>query len=263
MTKGQTYSAIVAARGIVESIACAIEPWGLLGQVMRKYPMATFSPTASLVAGTILLLISSGNYLSAQADTSEIKVEASFAEKLVATTEHIELRFNRTISQPEGRLAILIGSTDVSSLFTRDGLRLSYNAKVWPLPVGETTVTVYLVSKNDEWKELALFTLRVAPVRTNPTQRDAGLNEDSLTNKKPGSNTPSLDGGIRGQSANQPTRDSTQSPSASAKASQTDNSRMKFTPSLTLTIPSQPAQSSFPGHVLSARPSPRSICRLR
>src|SRR5205807_4990153 len=72
-----------------------------------------------------------------------------------------ELLLARTLDESEGRLAVFIGTTDVSSLFTLDGLRLRYNSKLWPLPLGESTMTVYLVSENNEWKEAARFTLRV------------------------------------------------------------------------------------------------------
>src|SRR6266849_716953 len=136
--------------------------------------MTRFSPTASLIAGVALLLISAATELFGQTGTPAIRIEASFAEKRAATDEQIELRLNRALRASEGKLAILIGATDVSSLFAQDGLRLRYNAKLWPLPVGEADVTVYLVSKKDDWKEVARFTLRVGKEAANTTRNEAG-----------------------------------------------------------------------------------------
>ena len=84
--------------------------------------MTRFSATPSLVTGIVLLLISVSVELFGQTRAAEIYIEASFAEKRVATGECIELRLNRPLREPEGRVAILIGTTDVSSLFARDGL---------------------------------------------------------------------------------------------------------------------------------------------
>ena len=110
----------------------------MFDRLTKKIFVVWFGPAASLVAGVSLLLISASTELFGQTGTPEIKVEASFAEKRVTTNEHIELGLSRLLRESEGRLAILIGTTDVSSLFTQDGLRLRYNAKLWPLPIGES-----------------------------------------------------------------------------------------------------------------------------
>src|SRR2546430_7713491 len=53
-----------------------------------------------------------------------------------------------------------------TGLFTQERLRLRYNAKLWPLPLGESQVTVYSVSKEDDWKEIARFVLKVSKERS-------------------------------------------------------------------------------------------------
>lgn len=207
--------------------------------LMRKISMTRFSLTASLVAFMVLLFISASTELLGQTAITEIKVEASFSEKQVATDEQIELRLNRPLRGSEGRPAFLIGATDVSPLFIQDGLLFRYNAKLWPLPIGEIAVTIYLVPKNDEWKEVARFTLRVGEKEPKTNRNEIG--------KYSGPSVSSLDDNVAGdQSANQQATTSAKVPSANGKPSD-NNSKMKFTPSLTLTIPSQPAQSTFPG----------------
>ena len=203
--------------------------------------VARFNHRASLLAGVALLLISSSADLLGQTAATEIKVEPSFAEKPVATSEQIELRLNRRLQASEGRLAVLIGVTDVSSLFIPAGLRSRYNAKLWPLPVGESPVMVYLVSTNDEWKEVARFTLRVGKEDANTIRNEADLNEWDLSLKTSGPNISSLGENLPGN------QETVQSPSTNGKPPANINRKLKFIPSLTLTVPTQPAQSTFPG----------------
>ena len=176
---------------------------------------------------------------------------ASFGgEAPVRADEGIQLVLSREMKRQEERVAVFIGTTDVSSLFVLDGLRLRYDAKLWRLPIGESPVVVYLVSKESEWQEIARFTLRVANDKTSGVQngsealvaRESEFAESFLKTKLSGpsasfdSNDPVADEGASDQ----------QSPSSpqpkAAKAR-----KMKFTPSLTLSFPSQPAQSTFPG----------------
>src|SRR5262249_23781133 len=92
----------------------------------------------------------------------DLLITANFAEKQnVRPDERIELTLSRQLRSAERRIAVFIGVTDVSSLFVQDQLRFRYNAKLWPLPPGESPLTVYLVTQDDDWKEIARFTLRV------------------------------------------------------------------------------------------------------
>ncbi len=171
-------------------------------------------------------------------------ITASFADKqFVLPDERVELLLARTLDESEGRLAVFIDATDVSGLFTLDGLRLRYNPKLWPLPLGESTMTVYLVSENNEWKEAARFRLRVGTPAA-----DAAANESTVSanfvkagysspfhfafGEKPADMDESLDGQQEPAPSTQPAK---------------KKGKMKFTPSLALTAPSQPAQSTFPG----------------
>src|SRR5262245_6914949 len=218
-----------------------MSPLRMYKMLTRKVSVAMFSPTASLVAGMALLLISMSAESFGQPSAPEIKVEPGFAEKPVATSEQIELRLNRRLQESEGRLAVLIGVTDVSSLFIQVGLRLRYNAKLWPLPVGESQVTVYLVSKNDEWTDVARFTLHVGMGDANTSRNEANLNEWDPSVRTSGPHIFPLDENYAGSQG------VAQSPSTNGKPPANNNWKVKFMPSLTLNAPSQPAQSTFPG----------------
>src|SRR5438552_3257950 len=105
------------------------------------------------------------------AQEQSLLIDAGFAAKeSVRPDEQIEFALSRSLKSDE-RIAVLIGTTDVSSVFKQDQLRLRYSAKLWPLPLGETSITVYLVTSNNEWKAVARFKLRVG----------SQLNESSLT----------------------------------------------------------------------------------
>src|SRR5205085_5562361 len=74
---------------------------------------------------------------------------------------------NRALAAAEGRLALLVGVSDLTDLCVVGGNGLRYAAL--PLPVGETQVKVYLISPAGEWRELAQFPLRVV-VPAEPVQ---------------------------------------------------------------------------------------------
>jgi len=171
-------------------------------------------------------------------------ITASFANQpYISPDERVELWLARTLAESEGRLAVFIDTTDVSSLFTLDGLRLRYNSKLWPLPLGESTMTVYLVSENNEWKEAARFTLRVGAEAADIAAEESAVRASFVKAgyssrfhfafpEKLNDTDESLEG---------PQEPAPSTPPAKKKG------KMKFTPSLALTAPSQPAQSTFPG----------------
>lgn len=91
-----------------------------------------------------------------------LKISVNFTDKETITPgEQIELRLNRPLERGEGTPAIIIGQTDVTDLYTLTGQTLRYSHKAPPLPAGDTKLTVYLVTSNENWKEVATFRLHV------------------------------------------------------------------------------------------------------
>src|ERR1700754_475422 len=66
----------------------------------------------------------------------------------------IEFRLSRALLPAEGRLAILIGRSDVTSFFVVDGARMVYSPTLLPLPLGESQLTFHLVGNDNRWTEL-------------------------------------------------------------------------------------------------------------
>lgn len=94
--------------------------------------------------------------------SQDLTVTASFDGKTVSPGEAIELTLNRQPSPTEGRIAVVVGSTDLTDLFIADGTSLKHSPKPFPLPTGESELTVYLVAPNGEWKVVASFKLKAS-----------------------------------------------------------------------------------------------------
>ena len=103
-----------------------------------------------------------GSQAQERALTKELKVTASFAGKaFIAVGESFELQLSRPLNPNEGRPAVVAGQTDLTDLMNVGTQTLLFQAKSFPLPTGETTVTVYLVAPDNNWKELVSFPLRI------------------------------------------------------------------------------------------------------
>jgi hypothetical protein len=107
-----------------------------------------------------------------------LTVQAGFADKRsIAPDEPIELILNRPLAQGEGRLAVVVGSVDLTDLFDVSTQILKYGVgKSFPLPLGENELAVYLVPPNNDWKELARFPIRVGEnaINAEPKTENAG-----------------------------------------------------------------------------------------
>ena len=204
------------------------------------------------IALMLLALALASTRVAGQEQT--LSVTASFSnQQSVRSDEQIELQLNRELKESAERVAVLIGTTDVTSLFARKGLHLRYDAKLWPLPAGESFLMVYVVSPENDWKEVARFALRVAEVKNSglPEQSEEDRDESDLApgflktsysrQFNPGIDTVATASDERTASQQQSTAPPDANPSANKKR------RLTFIPSLTLGLPSQPAQSTFPG----------------
>jgi len=180
----------------------------------------------------------------------ELSIKTSFeAGQPVAPSDQIEVLLSRPLRESEARVAILIGTTDVSALFTPDKLRLRYNSKIWPLPLGQSELTAYLVSSNDVWKEVVRFTLLVKEKRSQQERSERVASQDGLETKFLKANyanfkqfAPSSDAELIVNGA----RSYDQEPEQTSSESTNKKGKLSFLPSLTFGLKAQPAQSNFP-----------------
>ncbi len=198
-----------------------------------KFSQAVFQ---SFILATLLVFYAH----TAAAVTIE---QTNFSDKeAVQPRSEIKLKLDRLPSQKEGRLAIFIGQTDVTSQFRIVGNELIYQSKDFPLPVGENKLIVYLVKENNEWQQIAQLPLKVSdqplaeqptdskvtsapsqspsttqeqtqPAQTQPTQTPSTTQEQT----QPGQPQPSEESTTQPQPTEQPTPGSASTESAPLK----------------------------------------------
>ncbi len=92
----------------------------------------------------------------------ELSVVAGWDQQaFVGRKDRLDLKVSRPLLREEGRLAVVLGSLDLSDLFQSVPGGLSYGPNAVPLPPGEHEVVVFRVSAAGEWSESARFRLKV------------------------------------------------------------------------------------------------------
>ncbi|MDQ3474113.1 MAG: hypothetical protein M3447_10285, partial [Acidobacteriota bacterium] len=118
-----------------EVIDMRIQPGQYKRRTCKRRAFLALSFSISLNPGAAMLFAKTQPGLP-QKETREVKVSESFAGKeSVTPTELIGLRLSRPLEASEGTLAVFIGQTDVTSLFTstEKGLKYSPSAMVTAL----------------------------------------------------------------------------------------------------------------------------------
>lgn len=114
----------------------------------------------------VLLIALAG--ISVSANT--IRITANFTGEAVSPDFELQLRTSRTLEPGDGRLALLLGDTDITAFCESNINGLTFNPGTIRLPIGETTAIVYLVSATNDWAEIARLPLRVEqPKATTPS----------------------------------------------------------------------------------------------
>lgn len=183
----------------------------------------------------------------AQTNENALQATANFkAEAAVEPQTAIEITLNRILQSTE-KIAFSIEKTDVTKLFAQTENRFIYDAKILPLPIGNSTVNVFTISPNGNWNELARFSLLVAEkkieeVKTEETETETPTESVESKTELTEAKTESTE--TKTESTETPTETPTGEKS----------SIFKFIPSLTIGMKAQPFQSNFP---LDTRPAER------
>ncbi len=198
-----------------------------------------------------------GSQAQERALANELKVTASFAGKaFIAVGESFELQLSRLLNSNEGRPAVVVGQTDLTDLMIVGTQTLLFQAKAFPLPTGETTVTVYLVTPDDNWKELASFPLRVVTAAEASTVTvPAETPEASGTKSNAEQAQTAQTAQTADASAIQPAAPAAGQTPAEPVRRRFGFDKFEMTPSLNLGIKSQFAETHFPDTNKPARPT--------
>jgi len=124
-----------------------------------------------LYRGLVVALLTTSP-CGAVAQDSTAVLAGSAAETLVVTPDFegdawvdgnqpIGLRLSRPLNLRTERLAVVLGRTDLSALFTVTPTVARYSAGTLRLPSGESELAVYVVPPTGPWKEIGRFPLRV------------------------------------------------------------------------------------------------------
>ena len=140
---------------------------------MTQSPPTTKRTSALLLIVLVTLIFSDHSGMAERVlAQTPLTVSPSFAGTgKVRPNDQIEFNLSRALEPSEGSLALFIGDTDVTRLFVSSGTKLSYTPKLFPLPLGDTTFTVYRVSSVNQWEQIATFPLHVGttePVVATP-----------------------------------------------------------------------------------------------
>ncbi len=98
----------------------------------------------------------------AGAGSEPLSVTTDFpSDSWVDAYQPIGLRLSRPLNVQTERLAVILGRTDLSALFTVTPIVARYSANTLPLPSGENELAVFLVSAGQPWQEIARIPVRV------------------------------------------------------------------------------------------------------
>lgn len=189
---------------------------------------------------SVFLLFTFAFQSFAQTSEQTLTAAANFkSDAAVSADTAIEINLNRALSANE-KLAITIGEIDLTSLFTQTESRFVYDAKLMPLPVGESNVTVYLIALGN-WKEIAKFPLKVEEVKKvseeKPKTDEATEGDKSKTDES------------KNGEGQKPEPSPTPTPKVPFGLE-----AFNFLPAFTVSMKSQPFQSNFP---ISNQPTER------
>ena len=143
--------------------------------------------------------------------------------------DRLELILSRELKRPETRVAVFFGSTDVSHLFKFDKKRLRYDSRIWPMPLGEVQLSAYVVTPDENWKEIARFSFTVAKETSPVDERTDGPKF--------------LRAGFFDRS---PLPEPLPMQNDSGANNSGKKGAWKFLPSLNIGLKTQPAQTTFP-----------------
>jgi hypothetical protein len=161
--------------------------YGTLNTSLRR--SAAFMKSVFLVTAMVIAAQAAERKLSEPSQASpsqELKVTSNLTDQEVEPTFALTFTPSRSLPAVEGRLAVLIGQTDISNLLTPAGDSLSYLPRILTLPAGESPIRVFLVTPSNEWRELTQLTLRVkAPAPADEAPRQPGGQAQSSADNPP------------------------------------------------------------------------------
>lgn len=128
----------------------------------RLHPGRRQSAAAALVVAALVCPGPSSAQSADDAPPPPTVTRAGDPSSVLAAGETLRLTLSRPLTAGEGRVALVVGGTDVSGLVEVEGSAVIYRPVVEGLPRGDSEVQVFLVRPGaGEWQELGRLPLRV------------------------------------------------------------------------------------------------------
>ena len=135
----------------------------------------------TMLCRAVALLLIAAPRLAAQEKSAPVTATAAFAtDAFIGADEPIVIALSRALSVADGRLAVIVGTQDLTPLFAVKDDKLVFRGNGFRLPSGNSDVKVFLVGTNG-WNELGRFPLRV---RTRAGFETASLDPGLTINNK-------------------------------------------------------------------------------
>ncbi len=133
------------------------------------------SRTRLFLTSSVAALLAVGTPAAAGAQ-EPLGVTAAFDNsRFISATSPLDLHLSRPLNAEEERVAIFLGTLDLSALYQRTGAQLRYHARGTRLPAGESELIVYAVARTGEWNEIGRVPVRLLTA--------AGFEKTSITPK--------------------------------------------------------------------------------
>src|SRR6185295_18261994 len=114
---------------------------------MKNLARKSIAMSQALAGALIITMILSATLFERLVFAEEelrVVLDSAAAQPIMPDTP-FSFRLNRELVSGEGRLAIVIAKTDVTSLFIANGVRFTYVPNLLPLPLGKPDVVIYRV----------------------------------------------------------------------------------------------------------------------
>ena len=112
----------------------------------------------------------------------------------ISASDVVRLSLSRPLTGAEGRLAILVGTTDWTDLFVVRGTAAVFTPGPVALPVGPAEIVAYLVTPAGEWREVSRHSLTLTPpaaaTRAIKPAFDVGYKAQFAEGHRPEANVP-------------------------------------------------------------------------
>ncbi|MBK9064376.1 MAG: hypothetical protein IPL89_14455 [Acidobacteria bacterium] len=114
---------------------------------------------AAARAAALAFALASGPVLAGD-DALSARLETG-GQEWVSRRFPIEIQPSRSVAASEGRVAVLLGKTDLTDLFEATEKGLRYRGALRPLPPGPQEFVVFLVTPANEWREISRLPFKV------------------------------------------------------------------------------------------------------